>query len=182
MMYSVRDIRSNPALISDSRGLYKWWCKLEVLEGIANALQFDIGNCQIEKDDEYGLFCVYVGVAVKETLRKRIKWHMGNHTPGAVKHKTLSTLKQSLSAVVKHNMSHKYADELNDYMDNFFVSEDMINAAREDIYEEEKRLLSGLNQPLYILNIQENKHTQAPKKVLKKMRKNAWKKAMSDFS
>ena len=180
-MYSVRDIRKNPALIPDQRGLYKWWCKHEVLEAIATELQCDITKCSIEKNNECDLFCVYVGVAVKETLKERIKWHMGNHTDSSVKHKTLSTLKQSLSAIHNQDMSPSLANELDKYMDQFYVSVNTDISEAQDIYAEEKRLLFEKGQPLYILNIQGNNHEQSPKQKLKDLRKVAWNKAMEQI-
>ena len=181
-MYSVKDIRDGVCQVDEKPGLYKWWCTCRVLKDIAEKLQCDITKCSIEKNNECDLFCVYVGVAVKETLKERIEWHMGNHTDGSVRNKTLSTLKQSLSAILYQNMSPKLAKELDDYMNQFYVSVDTKFSEAQDIYAEEKRLLSPGEQPLYILNIQLNQHKQSPKKELKKRRKEAWNEAMKQIN
>ena len=189
MMYYVEDIRNGVSQVEDKTGLYKWWCTREVLYYIANELDCNIENCSIEEieteeietENNETLFCVYVGVAVKETLKERIKWHMGNHTDSSVKHKTLSTLKQSLSAILYHDMSPSLKGNLDDYMDQFYVSVNTDISEAQDIYAEEKRLLSEKGQPLYILNIQGNKHEQSPKQKLKDLRKVARNKAMEQI-
>jgi len=51
--------------------------------------------------DPQGLSCIYVGVAIKESIRSRLNWHVNQkHSFGSIKHGTLSTLRQSISSLV----------------------------------------------------------------------------------
>ena len=61
---------------------------------------------------------IYVGVAIKESLRKRLNWHINqNHTISCVKCGALSTLRQSISSLVGSSQGdQKATDDLIDLL------------------------------------------------------------------
>jgi hypothetical protein len=56
-------------------------------------------RCKPE-DAEEDYICLYVGVAIKESIRARLNWHVNqHHTKNAVKSGFLSTLRKTLSSL-----------------------------------------------------------------------------------
>jgi hypothetical protein len=86
----------------DKPGWYRWWAPdvaLQKLLGqhyaaLAPKLTQGVGPLD-------GQSCIYVGVAIKESIRDRLNWHVNQqHTRSCVKHGTLSTLRQSIASLV----------------------------------------------------------------------------------
>ena len=179
---ALRDKMNLNAIPDDKPGYYKWWANKDELLIILDKLnmQFDdIANSLERKDGKY---CIYVGVAIKESIRKRLNWHVNDkHTDNRVKNGTLSTLRKSIVSLVGDDAFDKAAtNEFIDRLDIEYYSSDnpiKSQAAMVELHTIEKDLLSG--KYLYILNIQENKHALAPKQLLKQFRKQAKEKALS---
>ena len=159
----------------DKPGYYKWWADRKSLDIILNALDIEFATIEPFLEERGGLYCVYVGIAVKESIQKRLDWHINQHHSNShVKSGTLSTLRQSISSIVAHNQHDEEA--ANAFIDKltveFFPLELTIKSteAKEAIHAIERRLLS---EHLHLLNIQENKHPNAKsiKQKLKKLRK-----------
>lgn len=86
----------------DQPGWYRWWAPEPALRKLLGphyhmlAPQLTQGHGDLE-----GLSCIYVGVAIKESIRSRLNWHVNQkHSFGSIKHGTLSTLRQSISSLV----------------------------------------------------------------------------------
>ena len=146
--------------IRDVPGYYKWWACKEELELILSALQapFDDIKDGIETAD--GLFCIYVGIAEKESVRKRLDWHVNDpHTETRVRNGILSTLRQSIASIVARNQYDKTA--ANAFIDKLYIewfyNENPIKSDRAhiELHEIERRLMTDYFR---ILNIRDNRH------------------------
>lgn len=179
----LRD-KNNLEAIPQCPGYYKWWAGRAALQVILDRLDmcFEDICSQLEMKGE--MFCIYVGVAIKESVRARLDWHINQkHTYTPVKCGTLSTLRQTISSIVGSSMADENAT--NEFIDmltvEYFLSEQPIKsaAAFDEIHAIERQLLSS--NYLYILNIQDNKHALAPTKQLRELRKQAKIKALNNF-
>lgn len=146
--------------IPAAAGYYKWWCEKAELDVILNALDVKPVDIQqaIERQDD--LFCVYVGIAAKESVRARLNWHVNDkHTASRVNNGTLSTLRQSISSIVAKNQYDKEATDA--FIDKLYVEWFCIDspiksaAAKAKLHSIERNLLFDC---LRILNIQDNHH------------------------
>lgn len=176
-MINAIDLRNKENLekINNKPGYYKWWASKSELEFILDKLsvKFETIESAIEKKE--GLFCIYVGIAVKESVRDRLDWHINDkHTKSQVENGTLSTLRQSISSLVSQNQYDK--DGTNNFIDKlkieYFISENPIKSvkANEELHSIERTLLV---KNLYVLNIQENHHpfAELTKNELRRLRK-----------
>lgn len=86
--------------VAKEPGVYRWWFPRDLAEKLLKPLT-GVDTKQISKEivdgEEY--WCLYLGIA--KDLRQRIRWHAcQKHSPSAVKHGFLSTLRQSISALL----------------------------------------------------------------------------------
>ena len=186
-MISVIELRKKEETkkLPDAPGVYKFWGDEKILCKISEKLEVDFDDVKKVVEFSEGVYCIYVGIAVNESIKSRINWHINRkHSDSAVKAGTLSTLKQSLAAIFIEDMSAKHSDDLNKTIDKLYVSicHESSNAvksenANAEIHGIEKSILSGNN--LYILNIQENCNKLAPTTKLKELRKAARNKALN---
>ena len=180
MIINAKELRTKAALLNipnDLPGYYKWWAEKSELDIILRALNADFSELSsfIERKD--GFYCIYVGIAAKESIRKRLDWHVNDsHTQSRVLNGTLSTLRQSISSVVAHNQYDK--DATNAFIDKlkieWFIIDDPIKsqAAIDKLHTIERSIM---DEHLYVLNIQDNKFPQAQpiKKRLSALRKSS---------
>lgn len=178
---SLLRIKENLKRISDKPGYYKWWAKKEDVEMLLVKLGINITfediEHYIEKKEGMDLYCIYIGIAEKESIRNRLNWHVNQeHKPSAIKSGYLSTLRQSLSSLLSHNqkdeeVTNQFIDKL--YIEYFEVDEETEGKLREIEKEE-------MEKHLYILNIQGNHHSKIGeiKKKLRKLRKAGKQKAL----
>lgn len=177
-MIEAEKLRNKAVLnnVSVRPGYYKWWAKKAELDVILSALNAETPEITAALEEKEGLYCIYVGIAVKESLRKRLDWHVNDkHTASKVKNGTLSTLRQSIASIVAHNQYDKKATDA--FIDKLYVewfeSKNAVKseAAKEEIENIEKGLING--RYLRPLNIRDNKHQTAASTVkqLKKLRK-----------
>ena len=161
--------------ISSLPGYYKWWVSKTELDVILKALNVSFSEIEkaLELKDE--LFCVYVGIAAKESVRKRLNWHINDrHTESRVINGTLSTLRQSIASIVSRNQFDKTTTDLfidKMYVEWFYISTPIKSeATKRELHLIETNLMS---EYLRILNIQGNHHplsilTIPPLKQLRK--------------
>lgn len=147
-------------------GVYCWWFKRKVAEVLLEKLPLTpeelakIQEREIKGEGESYL-ALYFGIS--KNMLARAKWHiLQKHSPSAVMHGTLSTLRQTLSALLGEEMS-KSQDTVNEFID--------INCYWEWEYDErykqrETYELSSTTK-CYPLNIQENQTVN--KEVCKKL-------------
>ena len=176
-MIQARTLRNKEALrkISNLPGYYKWWAAQSELDVILKALNIQFSDIENALEIKDGLYCIYVGIAVKESVRARLDWHVNDkHTASQVLNGTLSTLRQSISSIVSGNQFDKestdnFIDKL--YIEYFYCNEPIKSeTAKIKLHETEKQLLT---EYLRVLNIQENHHPLSiPIKIaLKELRK-----------
>ena len=164
---------------NDRPGYYKWWAKKEDVEMLLERLGGDVTfkdiESYIEKKEGSDLYCIYIGIAVNESIRNRLNWHVNQrHSPSAVNSGFLSTLRQSLSSILSHDQMDE--ETTNQFIDKLYIEylidENGIGRpeAKEKIREIEKK---AMKSHLYILNTQGNNHSQARKikKILRWVRK-----------
>lgn len=177
-MLKAKDLRDKNYLLKISNkkpGYYKWWANKEQLELILKELDEKLENIEsyIEKKDNK--YCIYVGIAVRESIRARLNWHINDkHSDTRVKTGTLSTLRNSIASIVSHNVydkeaTNKFIDLLEiEYYESYYPIKS--DNAKQELHNKERDLLS---KNLYILNIQENKFIYALpiKKKLRRLRK-----------
>ena len=172
----LRD-RSILKMIDENPGYYKWWCKKEELDTILKELDVSFDSIKSYLEIENDLFCIYVGIAVKESVRSRLNWHVNDkHGRSQVIHGTLSTLRQSISSIAAHNQFDKQATDL--FIDKLYVewfySQNAIgsDSAKTELESIEKQMMSEYLRPL---NIQNNNHPLAEqlKRKLKQLRKSS---------
>lgn len=184
MKVSAKALRGGAKCVPKGKpGVYSWWADRTGLNVILSALGLEfekVKNCLEREEDEY---CIYVGIAVKEDVRSRLDWHVNQiNTPYAVKSGFLSTLRQSLAAVLGTEMTD--TDGVNAFMDGLFVRYTLLDfpvksqQAADAAHEWENAKLNG--GALYLLNIQNNRsHPLSPRKKLSELRKLSKQKALS---
>lgn len=166
----VKDLKEkDPKFLSVAKepGVYRWWFPRDLAEKLLKTLA-DVDTKQISKEivdgEEY--WCLYVGIA--KDLRQRIRWHAcQKHSPSAVKHGFLSTLRQSISALLGLDQTMSAAD-VSDILEKCYWDW-CPTATKEDAEDIEKeQLISGY----FPINIQGNKNVDpAVIKRLKELRK-----------
>ncbi len=156
-------------------GYYKWWVSEKELDFLLNVLGIPFKEIKNSLELKEGLFCVYVGIAAKESVRQRLNWHVNDpHTASRVRKGTLSTLRQTIASIVAHNQYDKAATD--SFIDSMFVEWFYIDApiksetAKTELHITESKLMADY---LRILNIQDNQHplSKSIKTELKKLRK-----------
>ncbi len=178
------DIR-NDFKMDNNPGYYKWWASKKEFNLLLDKLDIDFESIKdsIEIKDKW--YCIYVGIAVKESVHNRLNWHVNDtHSESKVKHGTLSTFRQTLSSILSEDQSDKLATD--NFIDKLIIEYCLFDypiksiEAKEEIEAIEKELLQ---KNLYILNIKENYHEKAKpiRKKLTKLRKKGKQNAMEYF-
>ena len=102
---SIEKLREIP---NDKPGWYRWLAPTSALEQLLDSshltrkymekLRPDLKRCEYEQGY---YFFIYVGIAVKESIRDRLNWHVNqHHTENAVRNGTLSTFRTTVSSLV----------------------------------------------------------------------------------
>lgn len=124
---ALRDKTLSKEIPNNKPGFYKWWAKEDELEVLLNSKQ--LTNKYLEAilpyltkkiiNNEY-YYYIYVGVAIKESIYARLDWHVNQrHTRVSVESGFLSTLRQTLSSLIKGN---QYAEEkTNIFIDKLYI-------------------------------------------------------------
>lgn len=170
----AKAIRDNVELqkIPTGIGYYKWYATIDDLKLLLGKLGLSFESIPANQwDIENGLYCIYLGIA-PTSLRQRLNWHVNDkHTLSSVKSGALSTLRQSLSAVL-------FLDESNEKGTNNFIDKLTIHYYHYDNLglksEENKEFIENeetklINEHLYILNGAKN-HNQFKSKRLRSLR------------
>ena len=148
--------------IKKDGGVYCWWFKREVAQTLLKELpltQDELSKIQRREIEGEEYWALYFGIS--RDMLGRAKWHITKkHKPTAVKYGTVSTLRNTLGALLGKDMSDS-EKFVNDLMDE--------NCYWEWEYDKEYKAretneLSSTDK-CYPLNIQENKTVS--KEVLK---------------
>lgn len=177
-MYKANGFRNKDSLKMiprDKPGYYKWWASKDDFLRLLSALDVPFEEVKADVEQKDGLWCIYVGIAAKESIRSRINWHINDrHTKSRVEWGTVSTLRKSISSLVAGDQYDK--DATDRFIDGLFFEYFPFDGKIGDCYVgcqlheiERKALLDKL----CVLNIQDNGHEKAAeiKKKLKALRK-----------
>ena len=166
---TLRD-KKELAKVSAGPGCYKWWACEEKFRQLIDALGVDYDSVADAVEKQDGLYCIYVGDAINESLRQRMNWHINQkYSLSNVKSGHLSTLRQTISSLVAHNQMAK--KETDDFIDKLEVELFEVDAkvhsdeAKAIITPKEKEMI---NSHLRILNIKDNKRDDA-REIRKKL-------------
>jgi hypothetical protein len=82
-------------------GWYRWWAPAPALKILIGSHLGELnGSLTRGHGHLTDLCCIYVGVAIKESIRARLDWHVNQaHTFGNIKSRALSTLRQTISSL-----------------------------------------------------------------------------------
>lgn len=150
-------------------GVYCWWFKREAAQTLLAKLpltQEELAKIQAREIEGESYLALYFGIS--KDMLARAKWHtLQKHSPSAVKHGTLSTLRQTISALLGKDMSQSEG------IVNEFINR---NCYWEWEYDESYKLREtdelSSTAKCYPLNIQENKTvTKEVRERLSKLRK-----------
>lgn len=138
--------------IPKESGIYRWWFPKETAQQLLSSIHGIETNriCkEVIQGEEY--WCLYFGIA--KDLRQRIRWHAyQKHTASAVKHGILSTLRQSISALLQLDQTTS-TDKVSELLERCYWDW-LSTASKEDAKIIEKREIS---KGYFPINIQENK-------------------------
>ena len=159
--------------ISNLTGYYKWWAAQSELNVILKALNIQFSDIEKALEIKDGLYCIYVGIAVKESVRARLDWHVNDHhTINAVRSGALSTFRQSLSSVLFSDQSKE--QDTNSFIDrltiHFFYFENLNSESDIDKKTIEAKETGLINQYLHILNGSKNHNCFRAGKRLRELR------------
>lgn len=180
----LREKESLFTIPNNMPGWYKWLAPEKALKQLLDSpyiskkyykeLQPNLTTININGTDYY---YIYVGVAIRESIRARLDWHVNqHHTKSSVESGFLSTLRQTISSLVAKN---QYDEEsTNKLIDNLIIEYYPINMeikslkAKELIEKIEKEELSKNMLPL---NLRDNKNIIVKNflKELSSVRKNS---------
>lgn len=163
-------------------GWYRWWATENALVKLLNSKYLDKKYLDIlvpkltqKKINGNIYYFIYVGIAVNESIRGRLNWHVNqHHTESSVKSGFLSTLRKSISSLVAENQFDESAT--NELIDMLIIEYNTIDfkihsiEAKNKIEEHE---YLEINNNVLPLNIKGNKneYLKEYKKQLKLIRK-----------
>lgn len=158
-----------PKSIKEEPGCYVWWFSENWAPGRLKELLAEVDSNQIRKIKINGETYLALYFGISKDIKKRINWHISQkHSPSAVKSGYLSTLRQTICAILNKNMSSA-EKVVNDTMqDNCYLELDYT----DDYATAQKNETKELATNCYLLNIKSNKC--APKEVIQKIKK--WRK------
>ena len=124
---TLRDKATLERVPNNRPGWYRWWAKETEVKALLNSQflvhkYFDELFTKLHKGsgELQDYYYIYTGVAIKESIRARLNWHINqHHTESAVKHGTLSTLRQTLSSLIAGDQYNESAT--NDFIDKLVV-------------------------------------------------------------
>ena len=168
----------------DMPGWYSWWAPEEAIKMLLNSSYISnkylsnlLSHLTIKNINGKNYYYIYVGIAVKESIQRRLNWHINqHHTKSSVESGFLSTLRKSISSLLAFNQYDEYIT--NDFINMLIVEYHPVNLpiksneAKEKIESIEKKEIAN---NVLILNIKGNKNALVKDylKELKKVRKNS---------
>ena len=102
---------------NDKPGWYRWRAPIQALEKLLDSTYISekymtqlmpfLHRKKFNRDD---YFCIYIGVAINESIRDRLNWHVNqHHTKSAMQSGFLSTLRKTISSLVSGNQYNEVA-------------------------------------------------------------------------
>lgn len=186
-LIKANKIRNNDYLYKiskDNPGWYKWWAPESTLKLLLNSPYIPKNYYQellpyLTKKNINGTdyYYIYVGVAIRESIRERLNWHVNqHHTKTSVESGFLSTLRQTLSSLISNNQYDE--SSTNKIIDTLYIEYYSVNLpiksekAKEQIEYIEKE---EMNSNVLPLNLRDNKNSIVKDylKELSKIRKSS---------
>jgi hypothetical protein len=169
---------------NDKPGWYRWWATSEAMKLLLNSKllnkkYFDeiLPYLTKRNDGNTVLYSLYVGVAIKESIRSRLNWHINqHHTKSSVSKGFLSTFRQSVSSLIAGNQYDELAtNNLIDMLLVEYVPIDFPIHSEEAKHLIEQIELTEMTERVYPLNIKDNKQpiVQSFKSELRRVRSNS---------
>ena len=149
---------------SKQAGVYRWWFPEERAKSLLSALN-GVDYEPIEKktinDKQY--WCLYFGSS--SDLEQRFYWHTTQaHSATAIKNSALSTLRQTICALLKINQSDATAKQkVDDILDECYCEWYATSSSEDPETIETEELKNGY----YLLNIQKNEGVRNKHKNVK---------------
>lgn len=169
MKIPVKVLRSP---VITTTGYYRWWFKASAAQMLLQQtelpeIDFDKLNKRIDESNNEIYYALYVGIS--KNMLDRIRWHVEQkHTNANAKNGTLSTLRQTLSALLGIDMT-KSEQDINNFIDDNCIWEWEYSKDISCAQKWEKAELSNKNY-WYPLNINENKSLLADKRFIQKLK------------
>ncbi len=157
MMDSIMNLRKQIAArvlnVSKNPGYYTWWLDEEGMRQILSPLNgIDYSRIMKKLIGGKDYYALYFGIS--SNLNNRIKWHISqHHTQSSAKSGYLSTLRQTISALLGIDMT-KSEQAVNKFMDDHCWLE-FDNCASHVVAKQMEK--NTLHNGYYPLNIQGNK-------------------------
>lgn len=168
---SAKEIRFKEELtkIANTKpGWYRWWCPKKEVNKLLNSKYISenyfeeiLPHLTKKTINRKLYYYIYVGVAVNESIRDRLNWHVNqHHSKSSVESGFLSTLRQSLSSLIAGNQYDEIAT--NKFIDKLVIEYCCVNLpihsieAKKEIEAIEKNEMNNNTLPL---NIRDNKNT-----------------------
>lgn len=164
----LRNIEYLHNIPNNMPGWYKWWAPEKALKLLLDSPYISknyfsdlLPNLATKNINGINYYYVYVGVAIKESIRDRLNWHVNqHHTKSSVESGFLSTLRQTISSLVAGNQYDE--DATNKLIDTLIIEYYPVNMliksieAKEKIESIEKEELANNMLPL---NLRDNKNS-----------------------
>jgi Uri superfamily endonuclease len=166
---------------NDRPGWYRWWAKEAEVRALLDSKfithkYFSELVVRLHKGNEalQDYYYIYTGVAVKESIRARLNWHVNQrHTESTIVNGTLSTLRQTLSSLIAGDQYNESAT--NDFIDQMLIEYFIVDFPIKS--ESAKTFLKNneeaeMKENILILNIMGNNRCEVTnfKKELSKAR------------
>jgi len=104
----LRSIEKLQLVPKDKPGWYRWWAPISALEQLLDSSHLThkymkelLPHLRRRDYEQDHYFFIYVGIAIKESIRDRLNWHVNqHHTENAVRNGILSTFRKTVSSLV----------------------------------------------------------------------------------
>lgn len=149
---------------SKQAGVYHWWFPEESAKSLLSALDgVDYESIEKKTINDKQYWCLYFGSS--SDLVQRFYWHTTQaHSATAIKNSALSTLRQTICALLKINQSDATAKQkVDDILDECYWEWYATSSIEEAKEIEKKQLENGY----YPLNIQNNEGVRNKSKNVK---------------
>lgn len=164
----IRDIKYLNNIPKNMPGWYKWWAPEKALKKLLDSPYISrkyfkdlLPYLTTKNINGNNYYYIYVGIAVNESIRSRLNWHVNqHHTKNNVESKILSTLRQTISSLVAGNQYDE--DATNELMDMLIIEYYPVNLAIKSIEAKEKieRIeKEELKNNMIPLNLRDNKNS-----------------------
>ena len=162
----LRNIECLRNIPNDMPGWYKWWAPKQSLELLLNSPYISknffselLPHLTVKNINGIDYYYIYVGVAIKESIKERLNWHVNqHHLKSSVESGFLSTLRQTIASLISGNQYDEEAT--NKFIDTLIIEYYPVNMAikslkaKDRIEKIEQEELSTNNLPL---NLKDNK-------------------------